>query len=32
MNHKVQYDYDNKLIFTKIVIKYNSSKDLMHYI
>ncbi len=30
-NHKVQYDYDDKLFFTKIVIDYNLIKDLMHY-
>jgi len=31
-NHKIQYDFDNKLIFTKIFIVYNSIKNLKHYI
>jgi hypothetical protein len=31
-NHKVQYDYDTKLFFTKIIIDYKSIKDLIHYI
>jgi hypothetical protein len=28
-NHKVQYDYDIKFIFTETVIDYNSIKDLI---
>jgi hypothetical protein len=31
-NHNIQYECANKLFFNKIVVGYNSIKDLVHYI